>query len=93
MKCPRCGARTRVTNSRSPSERSDSRQSYLISRADEVIGWWCRDYRVRARECQSCDWREVTLELTVDDLYEAFADLGIELGATGPHEKLAATVD
>ena len=81
MRCGHCGGKTRVSDSRdSPTEDTrggDRRHQWLIRQGENVFGWWATDFRLRRRRCLSADCARThtTIEITVQDLQDAFGDL------------------
>ena len=74
MKCPRCGERTRVLNSRTACT-DTSKWNWNRSLRGVVaaaVSWYTQDWVARQRICQSCDWEAVTVEICIDDLYEGW---------------------
>ena len=84
MRCVKCGEDTRVTDSR--DDRSD-RNDWLLKAGARVFGWWSNDFRLRKRQCISCESRETTIEITLSDLEDSFADLRTQLTITEPQMK------
>ena len=72
MKCTRCGANTKVIDSR---DDSSSGKEWLVERGVSAFGWWSRDFRLRIRKCSSCENRETTIEVPLDDLEASYADV------------------
>ena len=62
MNCPRCGGKTRVSDTRS----AESPGRHLD--VNEALSWYTRDWVGRIRGCTKCDWRKRTVELVLDDL-------------------------
>lgn len=62
MKCPQCGSRTQVRNSRTAESKSGGR------RARVEVSWYTRDWVARRRVCCSCSWQDQTIEILLDDL-------------------------
>jgi transcriptional regulator NrdR family protein len=65
MRCPRCGAATKVLASRT-SERPGG---YKIARqVAQELNWFTYDWVARVRRCVSCSWRDGTVEVILADL-------------------------
>ena len=65
MMCPKCGAKTKVTSSRSIAKPG---KGWAIKRAKGVVGWYTHDFIVRRRNCTKCDFADLTAELLLDDI-------------------------
>lgn len=39
-----------------------------MNHAKKVVGWYTQDFVVRARVCRSCDFKDFTVELLLDDI-------------------------
>ena len=79
VECPKCQQATRVKDSRMPDPDREWRWSVkMLQEAERVYGWWdSGGFRVRARECSDpvCAHKFFTIEIELDDLESAFADL------------------
>ena len=69
MKCPRCGLRTKVTNSRTTDSPRWGPNHSLIKTANEMVGWYTYDWVVRMRQCD-CGWKAVSIEVLAEDWAE-----------------------
>ncbi len=67
MFCPKCGNRVSVTNTRHADSPRFGKNVGLLDDADEVVGWYTQDWVVRQRDCKSCTWSAVTIEVTKED--------------------------
>jgi ribosomal protein S27AE len=65
MKCPRCGNRTLVRNSRTVESRSPGAAG---RRARLAVSWYTQDWVARERICSKCGRTNSTVELLFDDL-------------------------
>lgn len=65
MKCPRCGNRTHVRNSRTAESRSPGAAG---RRARLAVSWYTQDWVARERECPKCRSTHGTVEVLFDDL-------------------------
>lgn len=70
MKCPRCGGKWAVKNSRpGDAERTFERNGDLIAWAEALVGWWTpTDWVVRERVCAGCGHRQRSIEILEEDL-------------------------
>ena len=68
MRCPRCDAKSKVSNSRTSDAADDTRNAYLVDWASAAVGWYTQDWVVRHRKCAVCGWNKNTIELIGDDL-------------------------
>lgn len=62
-----CGKDTKVTNSRTPDAPNGS--GSLMREADEMVGWYTKDYVARRRVCEN-GHSFTTVEVSVEDLRE-----------------------
>lgn len=69
MNCPTCGKRSRVIDSRLPT---DGRVEVVTRSALQVAGWYTQDFVARRRTCD-CGWKAESVELLVNDLKEMLA--------------------
>ncbi len=91
MICPKCQNRSRVFDSRSLVDDSTNKDAQpLLDQGERVFGWWTDEFRVRQRECLSCQHRFITIEVNMDDLANAFLELARE-GIVWPIKKLQET--
>lgn len=69
MKCPRCGSRFGVRDSRPGGTVLKHKMSQpLMDWAREKVGWWTMsDWVVRQRACQGCGFSQRTLEIFEED--------------------------
>ena len=76
MNCVKCvTGRALVVDSR-PGDQNDPRYKWLLDKGQQVWGWWNpQAFRIRKRVCSSCGHVFYTIELSVDDLGEAFQDV------------------
>ncbi len=66
----------RIINTRSPAKSKDHPAVRLFLRDGyKVFGWWCHDFEIRLRKCVKCGIQFKTIEVTIDDLSEAFDDI------------------
>jgi hypothetical protein len=72
MNCPTCGKRSRVVDSRLPT---DGRVEVVTRRALEVAGWYTQDFVARRRACD-CGWKTESIEILVEDLGAMLAHRG-----------------
>ena len=70
MNCPRCGNRTRVTNSRTIDSGCDQRNKRIIQWAIKTASWYTQDWTVRNRRCEKCKWESLSIELLQKDYEE-----------------------
>lgn len=73
MKCPKCGQKWWVSESRHADSRPFATAETLIKEAEEVVGWYTADWTVRRRSC-SCGFIRVTIEVTTEDLAAMIAE-------------------
>jgi transcriptional regulator NrdR family protein len=68
MKCPRCGSKSKVLNTREPSEKNRAfrRNDGLFEISDNELG---KDvhYRARLYACNGCEYEFVTVETVAGD--------------------------
>ena len=76
MICPKCSKKMIVIETRSPGKGEDypSVRCFLKDGYD-VFGWWCHDFDIRLRKCPKCGARLKTIEVSIDDLRDAFDDI------------------
>jgi len=72
MRCVQCGENTRVTDSR---DDQSTGKEWLVRRGEDVFGWWSHDFRLRLRQCPSCNRKETTIEVPLGDLEASYTDL------------------
>lgn len=90
MKCIECGSRAYVIDSREPKDNGNNGWSkYLIEEADDAVSWYCRDYRARRYICKSCGEKLTTIEMTVEDLKEAFLEAAEQFGSKRKLQSIA----
>jgi transcriptional regulator NrdR family protein len=66
MCCEKCGAKTRVTNSRTANADSTHRGA-LFEHAQKLVGWYTQDWVVRQRSCPTCGDAPITVEILSAD--------------------------
>lgn len=73
MKCPKCGDRVKVRNTRTPEYKKRHENldilmnDSLIQWAEDAVGWWTSDWVARERHC-GCGWRSRSIELLEEDV-------------------------
>jgi hypothetical protein len=66
----------RVINTRSPAKEDDRPSvKYFLTDGYKVFGWWCRDFEIRLRKCERCGIQIKTIEVSIEDLRDAFDDI------------------
>ncbi|MCP4605646.1 MAG: hypothetical protein GY847_34860 [Proteobacteria bacterium] len=79
MICPKCQNRSRVFDSRSLVDDSSNEDAQpILNLGEQVYGWWTDEFRVRQRECLTCQHCFETIEVNMDDLANAFLELARE---------------
>lgn len=84
MLCPKCQGKTKVLDTRSPANSTESAWAKkMLDHGQRLIGWWSNDYRVRKRKCTHCYLKFLTIEIATMDLEDAFdeAKHGDDFGA------------
>ena len=85
MLCPKCLAKTTVTDSRSPGSNNLSNpwMKSMVKYGERVFGWWSDEFRIRRRRCCACRAQFPTIEVIARDLEDAFEEImrDQELGA------------
>ena len=61
MRCPRCGKKTSVVNSRMAG--ADGQLMGVAA----ALSWFTQNWVSRTRKCTDCTWRNYTVELTLRD--------------------------
>ena len=77
MKCPLCGLKTRVTNSRTIDSNNWGPNSSLIREASEAVGWYTFDWVARTRAC-GCGWKATTIEILAEDWAEMQEEIALK---------------
>lgn len=65
MECSKCGGKTKVIGTRSPSKPGKGSE---VKRAESVVAWYTSDFVVRVRKCLKCGKADLTVELLVTDV-------------------------
>ena len=68
MRCPKCGTKTKVANSRTTDTSKHHTRARLLRQVREAVEWYTSDWVARDRVCLKCDWRSYTVELLLEDL-------------------------
>ena len=84
MNCPKCGARTRVLDSRhfdTPPKRATGVDKYRAE-VEKRVGWYTNDWVYRRRVCtkKKCSEEFKTTELIIEDLDQMCAITLSKLG-------------
>ena len=65
-----------VINTRSPAKGEDNpRTKYFLKEGYDVFGWWSHDFDIRLRKYSKCGVQFKTIEVSIDDLRDAFDDI------------------
>ena len=76
MNCPECHYQTKVVFSESPlDERAELHSNDIVEIGNDLFGWWKDEFNMRERECCECNHTFVTIEVSIKDLQDAFAEL------------------
>ncbi len=65
MDCSKCGGKTKVIGTRSPSKPGKGAE---VKKAEKVVSWYTSEFTVRQRKCTVCNWSALTVELLLDDV-------------------------
>jgi len=68
MRCPKCGKKTKVANSRTADTSKHHTRARLLRQVRDAVDWYTSDWVARDRLCNHCGWRSFTVELLLDDL-------------------------
>ena len=72
MQCPRCGAKTKVMNSRTAEAGPAHRNTGPARQARRAVGWFTSDWVARDRRCAGCELHYHTVEMPISDLREGW---------------------
>lgn len=67
MICPKCGTKSRVTNTAGNGE---TNRYYLRKLGNTRLEWYTEDFVMRQRTCPKCKYVSVTVELELEDVVE-----------------------
>lgn len=75
MNCPKCGFRTRVRETRNCDTKTGLSPHSAAGKVHAAVAWYTSDWLARKRVCTNmvCSLRFVTVELTLDDLYDGWS--------------------
>ena len=65
MDCIKCGGKTKVIGTRSPSKPGKGAE---VKKAEKVVSWYTSDFTVRLRKCTKCQWSGLSVELLLEDV-------------------------
>ena len=65
MLCSRCGRKTVVIGTRSPSKPGKGAE---VKKVAKIVDWYTSDFTVRLRKCTGCNDKFLTAELLLDDV-------------------------
>ena len=65
MECTKCGGKTKVIGTRSPSKPGKGSE---VRKAEKVVAWYTSEFTVRLRKCTQCNASALTVELLLDDV-------------------------
>ena len=82
MLCPKCQGATLVLEMRSPDV-NDDKPNPMIEKGLHLFGWWTDEFQMSKRECLDCRHQFTTIEVAIDDLQEAMAEV-IREGVLSP---------
>ena len=83
MLCPKCQSTTLVLEVRSPDSNTDSNPNPMIEKGLHLFGWWTDEFQMAKRECLDCCHQFITIEMAIDDLKDALAEV-IREGVLSP---------
>ena len=74
MMCSRCGHKTMVIGTRSPSKPGKGAE---VKKASKIVDWYTSDFTVRLRKCTGCKDTCLTVELLLDDVHAMIGESAV----------------